>query len=151
MEGSFLLEAKSKDQNSKNSTKLKEQRSKLCVLWGERLQRSRLCVLWGRKEQRSRLCVLWAGQQKMGAMGIHAHDRLLGGTKRDRLLARSAELKHAKELEEEPPEPAAFTTAALGGSPGPSGLTAAQANKRLQKYAGGTVLSNAASDKFLNL
>ena len=69
-------------------------------------------------------------------MGIHAHDRLLGGTKKDRVLARKAQLKHAKELEEEPPEPAAFTAAALGAAPGDGHSTASQPKKGMKKYAG---------------
>lgn len=71
--------------------------------------------------------------QEMGAMGIHSHDRLLGGTKKDRARACEAALKHAKDLEEEPPEPAAAT-----GTAPAVGLTAAQANKRVKKYAGAT-------------
>lgn len=67
-------------------------------------------------------------------MGIHSHDRLLGGTKRDRMRACEAAIKHAKDLEEEPPELAALRAAAAGNAPG--GLTAAQANKRVKKYAG---------------
>lgn len=72
-------------------------------------------------------------KQKMGALGIHSHDRLFGGTKKDRVLAREAELKHAKELEEEPPEPAAFT--AHSTAPGNAPLAAASA-KHSKRYAG---------------
>lgn len=72
--------------------------------------------------------------QEVGALGIHSHDQLLGGTKRDRARASEAALKHAKDLEEEPPEPAALKAAADGSAP--TGLTAAQANKRAKKYAG---------------
>ena len=69
----------------------------------------------------------------MGALGIHSHDRLFGGTKKDRVLAREAELKHAKELEEEPPEPTAFT--AHSTAPGSAPLAAASA-KLSKRYAG---------------
>ena len=73
--------------------------------------------------------------QELGAMGIHSHDRLLGGTKRDRARACEAALRHAKDLEEEPPEPSALRAAADGTAP-VAALTASQANKRVKKYAG---------------
>lgn len=50
-------------------------------------------------------------------MGIHAHDKLLGGTHADRLLAKRAELKHAKELAEEPPVHPSFAHLVLSTAP----------------------------------